>query len=194
MRAGEFLVGTVFLDPRAMSDMFTSYTAPESASEMNALGTPVDIARSEYELDHLFIEESARTAAFGFVPADGIAACTSEVIAPSPETYWQIVEAGRWFDHPVPGRIAHIAYRSGAAMHAIGFWESREIGHAWYRDHMFSAMEGLEPGKLDEQSLDASWIELDTFVIAEGIEEPMRHFARSADGPVPISTLTPPRD
>lgn len=194
MRGGEFLIGTVFLDPRAMSDMFTGYTVPESSSEMNAVGTPVDIARFEYELDQLYIEAGAPTAPFGFVDAGGIAACTSEVVAPSPETYWQIVENGHWFDTPVPGRIAHIAYRSGDAMHAIGFWESREIGHAWYLENMFEAMEGLEPGKLEQQALDASWIELDTFVISEDIEGPMRNFARKTKGPVSMSSLSSTRE
>lgn len=194
LRAGEFLLGTVFIDPRAMSDMFTGYTVPESSKEMNAAGTPIDIARFEYEVDQLYIEASAPTAPFGLVDAGGIAACTLEVVAPSPESYWQVVENGHWFDEPIPGRIAHVAYRSGEAMHAIGFWESREIGHAWYLENMFDAMDGLEPGKLEQQALDASWLELDTFFIAENIEGPLRNFARKTEGPVSISPWGSPPD
>lgn len=192
LRGDEFLVGTVFLDPRAMNDMFTGYTAPESTSEMNATSVPVDIARFEYELDQLYIEDGVATSPFGFVPANGIAACTSEVVAPSPETYWQVVESGRWFEQPVPGRIAHIAYRSGEAMHAIGFWESREIGSAWYRENMHAAMESREPGRIDEAAIEASWIDLDTFHISDSIDPPMRHFVRKSTGPVSMSSIPTP--
>ncbi len=178
-RNREFVVGTAFETPADMMRMFAEYTTTESTSVMLDEHSPVDISREEHSLEHLYIEEGLPSHGFGFRSAGTVAACTSEVVGPSHLNYWKVVDELGWFEKPVPGRIAHIAYRVGDAVNAIGLWESQEIGHQWYQENLVERFEELEPGKIDDETIADSWISLDSFVITVPQGDANRNFVRS---------------
>lgn len=182
----EFQVNTVFRDNDAMLEGFLQFSAPEAQNEMLATGWAVDMTRETYELERVYVEQDVESNAFSLVLADGITACTSEFAAPKRETYNEIVERGGWFSESVPGRIAHVAYTTPSGLVATTFWRSRELGQRWYEEHLYEQVEELEPGSVTPEGLEASWLELHSFLVLVDQDDPQRHFVRTMSGPTSV--------
>jgi hypothetical protein len=180
---GAFIVATVFRDVATMTEGFVAFSAPEAQNEMVATGRALDLTRDEFRLERLFVEPGVEAHQFSLVPADGIVAFTAQAITPSIETYREISRTRGYFDGPAEGRIAHIAHDSGDGVRLMTFWRSRELGERWYERHLFEQLSQLEPGKVTDETVDASWLEINTFLVSAAADDPIRNFAREAVGP-----------
>lgn len=180
---GSFFVGTVFRDSASMHDGFVGYSAPEAENEMVATGLALDMSRHEFQLERLFVEPEVEPLPFSYVPADGVIAFTAEALLPSLETYREIARRPGYFDQPAEGRIAHIAHHSPVGVRLMTFWRSREAGERWNEEHLYGPLRELEPGKLTDDTIEASWLELNSFVVCVAKDDPTRNFVRDSSGP-----------
>jgi hypothetical protein len=178
-----FFVGTVFRDSASMLEGFVGYSAPEAQNEMVATGRTSDMSRHEFQLERLLVEPSVEPLPFANVPADGIIAFTAEALLPSIETYREIARRPGYFDQPAEGRIAHIAHHSPVGVRLMTFWRSREAGERWNEEHLYGPLRELEPGKLTDDTIEASWLELNSFVVCVAKDDPTRNFVRDSAGP-----------
>lgn len=181
----EYVVSTVFSDRQSMHQMFTGYTLPETEHQMRESGIHVDIAREQGELEHLRVADSVPQSNFGLVEADSLVACTSNLVVPSLDAYWQVIRDGGWFKGEMPGLVAHVAYKHADGVHATDIWTSREAGLEWYRDHLVEQFNRLGPERLDERVLSAAWCELDTFLVTAKPASPARFFVRREEDRIP---------
>lgn len=178
-----FVVGTVFRDSAAMLDGFVAFSAPEAENEMVATGRAQDMTRDEFELERLFVEPDVEAQPFAYVPRAGVTAFIAESIMPSIETYREIGRQPGFFDAPAEGRLAHIAHNSPSGVRLMTFWKSRELGERWNEKHLYGPLAELEPGKVTPEALDASWIDIHSFLVAIDEDDPARNFVRDASGP-----------
>lgn len=186
VRGGEFLVGTVFRDQAAMFEGFVSFSALESQNVMIETGRAMDLTRDEYPLIRLYVEEGIESHPFSMVPAGGIAASTSDVLKMTPEDYRRLGEETGWFESPIPGRIAHLAYASGEHVTTVEFWESQSAGEQAYRARAHAAYERHHPGELTEQKRVSTWFGLHSFLVSAPAGDPVRGFLREVEGPTTI--------
>jgi hypothetical protein len=178
-----FIVGTVFRDSASMLDGFIGYSAPEAQNEMVATGRPTDMSRSEFQLERMYVEAAVEPHAFSYVPADGMVAFTSDAFLPSIETYREVSNQQGHFDTPAEGRVAHIAHHSPDGVRLMTFWRSRELGERWNEQHVYGRLSELEPGKVTEEKIDASWLDIVTFLVTVDNADPTRDFVRESAGP-----------
>ncbi|MGH2551885.1 MAG: hypothetical protein ACRDHN_21065, partial [Thermomicrobiales bacterium] len=180
---GSFIVGTVFRDTDSMVQGFLSYSAPESQNEMISSGVSLDLSRDEFRLERLFVEPEVESSPFSLVPAGGIIAFTGEQILPSIETYRQIASTSGYFDSAAEGRLAHLAHISPQGVRTMTFWRTRELGERWNEQHLYGPLNELEPGKLTDEAIEASWLDINSFVVTIDRNDPTRNFEREAAGP-----------
>jgi hypothetical protein len=178
-----FIVGTVFRDIASMTEGFVGFSAPEAQNEMVETGLAQDMSRQEFRLERMFVEPGVEAQPFGFVEPAGVIAFTTEAIMPSIETYREIARQPGFFDKPADGRIAHIAHISPTGVRVMTFWRSRAQGERWNEEHLYGPLAELEPGKLTEESREAAWLEIDSFLVAAAADDPTRNFVRAATGP-----------
>lgn len=182
-----FFVGTVFRDTASMRDGFVGYSAPEAENEMVATGLALDMSRQEFQLERLYVEQDVDSVPFSFVPAGDIIAFTTEALLPSIETYRELASRPGFFDEPAEGRIAHIAHHAPTGVRSMTFWRNRDAGERWNEANLYGPLSELEPGKLTEETIEASWLELNSFVVCAAKDDPIRDFVRGRP-----ELLTPP--
>ncbi|MBJ7355140.1 MAG: hypothetical protein JHC98_09960 [Thermoleophilaceae bacterium] len=185
-RDDNFVVGTVFRDSAAMLEGFLGFSAPEAQNEMVSSGRALDMSRDEHRLEKLLVSDEVEARPFTFVPAGAIAACSSDAADISIDVFRKLVEESGQLEQAVPGRLATLAYRIGDKVHAIDFWKDRERGQAWYEENVYPTYERLRPGRITEETIAKSWLELHSFVVCMPPEDPLRRFTRSVDGPFRI--------
>lgn len=182
-RDDNFVVGTVFRDSASMLEGFIGFSAPEAQNEMVSSGRALDMSRDEHLLEKLLVSDEVEAKPFTFVPAGAIAACSSDAADISVDVFRKLVEESGQLEQAVPDRLATLAYRIGDNVHAIDFWKDRERGQAWYEENIYPTYERLRPGRITEETIAKSWLELHSFVVCIAPEDPLRRFTRSVDGP-----------
>lgn len=185
-RGDEFIVGTVFRDNAAMLEGFLAFSSMESQNELVSRGVAFDMTRDTFPLIRMFVEEDVGAKPFSLVPAGEIALCTSHLLTMAPDAYRQMgVESG-WFDSPIPGRIAHLAFEDAGHVSTMEFWETREAGEQAYRERAHAIYERHHPGELTEEVLQASWLAPHSFLVVSEPGDRVRTFLREVSGPTTI--------
>lgn len=182
----EFVVGTVFRDTVSMHQSFVDFVVPEAENEMIESGVGTDISRDEFRLFRLFVEPDVESEPVSFALAEGIVAFTAEALQPNIETYRAIAKMPGFFDSPAEGRLAHIAHQTPTRMRVMTFWRSRELGERWNEQHLYGPFAKLEPGKVTEQNIEASWLKIHSFLVSIDRDDPMRNFVRESAGPAAV--------
>lgn len=185
MIGGQFEIGTIFSSRAAMQTMFLSYTLPEGQREMIEQNKPTDLSREELEMEHIFIEERVAAQPYGLHPAGTIAGFASGEVRPSPEDYWALYDEEDWFERPIEGRIAHIAYLEAGAIRLVEFWENREVGSAWHHENVVPKFNARVPDGITPDRMMGGWIELDYFMVGAPEGDRVRNFVRRTPGERP---------
>lgn len=186
VRGEEFIVGTVFRDNASMLEGFLAFSSMESQNEMVEQGLAFDLTRDTYPLLRMYVEHGVAASPFALVPAGGIALCTSDLLTMAPDAYRGMGEESGWFESPIPGRIAHLAFETSGHVGTMEFWESREAGQKAYRERAHAVYERHHPGELTDEVLQASWLTPHSFLVTPEPDDQVRKFLRKVSGPTTI--------
>jgi hypothetical protein len=178
-RGDDMFVGTAYRDRGAMDEMFSVFTAPALAREFSASETSADISRREYPLYRFLVAPDLAPGPFRFVGPDEMHMVFDSAVMLDPAIYDRGTAAMGFPELP-PGMLIHLVVDFGEGLGIMDFWDNADSANRFYAGTVrpTAMQEGLEadvPSTLEE-----SWLDVHSFQLAVGLEDPLRAYTRGA--------------